>query len=158
MATSTRKPKSRKWKGRFLRGRASPRAKRFLLPTLQALRTKWIIFSSKLLRCVQTLWIQLPTKDVLGFFCCFCFFYNLFFIHFSLQSCNDRSGVSYQSVMKYIVKKYPVMELDKKKFLIKKALKKHLEKGTIKQVESRRHTDTFSASDCQTCLLCFVKQ
>lgn len=28
------------------------------------------------------------------------------------------------------------MELDKKKFLIKKAMKKHLEKGTIKQVNS----------------------
>lgn len=54
----------------------------------------------------------------------------------SLQSCNDKSGVSYQSVMKYIVRKYPGMELDKKKFLIKKAMKKHLEKGTIKQVKS----------------------
>lgn len=27
------------------------------------------------------------------------------------------------------------MELEKKKFLIKKAMKKHLEKGTIKQVK-----------------------
>ncbi len=53
-----------------------------------------------------------------------------------MQSCNDKSGVSYQSVMKYIVRKYPGMELDKKKFLIKKAMKKHLEKGTIKQVKS----------------------
>lgn len=52
----------------------------------------------------------------------------------SLQSCNDKSGVSYQSVMKYIVKKYPGMDLDRKKFLIKKSMKKHLEKGTIKQV------------------------
>lgn len=38
--------------------------------------------------------------------------------------------------MKYILKKYPGMELDKKKFLIKKAMKKHLEKGTIKQVKN----------------------
>lgn len=37
--------------------------------------------------------------------------------------------------MKYIVKNYPGMDLDKKKFLIKKAMKKHLEKGTIKQVK-----------------------
>lgn len=29
------------------------------------------------------------------------------------------------------------MELDKKKFLIKKAMKKHLEKGTIKQVKRK---------------------
>lgn len=53
----------------------------------------------------------------------------------SLQSCNNKAGVSYQSVLKYIVKKYPGVEIEKKKFLLKKAMKKHLEKGTIKQVE-----------------------
>lgn len=53
----------------------------------------------------------------------------------SLQSCSNKAGVSYQSVMKYIVKKYPGMEIEKKKFLLKKAMKKHVEKGTIKQVE-----------------------
>ncbi|TMS18755.1 Heterochromatin protein 1-binding protein 3 [Larimichthys crocea] len=47
-------------------------------------------------------------------------------------------------VMKYIVKKYPVMELDKKKFLIKKALKKHLEKGTIKQLKGKGLSGTFA--------------
>lgn len=52
----------------------------------------------------------------------------------SPQSSNDKSGVSYQCFMKYIQKKYPEMELENKKFLIKKAMKKHLEKGTIKQV------------------------
>ncbi|KAE8298239.1 Heterochromatin protein 1-binding protein 3 [Larimichthys crocea] len=62
----------------------------------------------------------------------------------AITSCNDRSGVSYQSVMKYIVKKYPVMELDKKKFLIKKALKKHLEKGTIKQLKGKGLSGTFA--------------
>uniref|UniRef100_A0A8C4NHR9 Heterochromatin protein 1-binding protein 3 n=1 Tax=Dicentrarchus labrax TaxID=13489 RepID=A0A8C4NHR9_DICLA len=62
----------------------------------------------------------------------------------AITSCNDRSGVSYQSVMKYIVKKYPVMELDKKKFLIKKSLKKHLEKGTIKQLKGKGLSGTFA--------------
>lgn len=33
-----------------------------------------------------------------------------------------------------MVKNYPGLEIEKKKFLIKKAMKKHLEKGTIKQV------------------------
>lgn len=71
-------------------------------------------------------------------FCFSCYLKNILLISspLSLQSCNDRFGVSYQSVMKYIVKKYPGMELDKKKFLIKKAMKKHLEKGTIKQVKT----------------------
>uniref|UniRef100_A0A3Q2PGA3 Heterochromatin protein 1-binding protein 3 n=1 Tax=Fundulus heteroclitus TaxID=8078 RepID=A0A3Q2PGA3_FUNHE len=48
---------------------------------------------------------------------------------------NSESGMSFQSVMKYMLKKYPGMELNKKRFLIKKAMKKHLEKGTIKQVK-----------------------
>lgn len=52
----------------------------------------------------------------------------------SLQSSNDRAGVSFQSVVKYILKKYPGIDLNKKKFFIKKAMKKHLERGTIKQV------------------------
>lgn len=37
-----------------------------------------------------------------------------------------------------MVKKYPGMEIEKKKFLLKKAMKKHLEKGTIKQVGEAR--------------------
>ncbi|XP_022617199.1 heterochromatin protein 1-binding protein 3 isoform X2 [Seriola dumerili] len=61
----------------------------------------------------------------------------------AITSSNDKSGVSYQSVMKYIVKKYPGMELDKKKFLIKKAMKKHLEKGTIKQLKGKGLSGTF---------------
>ncbi|XP_029947684.1 heterochromatin protein 1-binding protein 3 isoform X2 [Salarias fasciatus] len=60
----------------------------------------------------------------------------------ALTSCNERSGVSYQSVMKYIMKKYPVM--DEKKFLIKKAMKKHLEKGTIKQLKGKGLSGTFT--------------
>lgn len=58
-----------------------------------------------------------------------------FVVGLPLQSANSRSGVSYQAVLKFIVKKYPEMELKKRKFLIRKALKKHLEKGTIKQVD-----------------------
>ncbi|XP_054472388.1 heterochromatin protein 1-binding protein 3 isoform X2 [Anoplopoma fimbria] len=62
----------------------------------------------------------------------------------AITSCNDKSGVSYQSFMKYILKKYPEMELSKKKFLIKKAMKKHLEKGTIKQLKGKGLSGTFA--------------
>ncbi|XP_061793774.2 heterochromatin protein 1-binding protein 3 [Nerophis lumbriciformis] len=62
----------------------------------------------------------------------------------AITSYNHRSGVSYQSVMKYIVKKCPDMELDKKKFHIKKAMKKHLEKGTIKQLKGKGLSGTFA--------------
>lgn len=37
-------------------------------------------------------------------------------------------------MLKYIVNEYPGMEIEKKKFLLKKAMKKLLEKGAIKQV------------------------
>lgn len=62
----------------------------------------------------------------------------------ALTACNDRSGVSYQSVMKYIFRKYPEMEFDRKKFLIKRAMKKHLEKGTIKQLKGKGLAGTFA--------------
>ncbi|XP_074534800.1 heterochromatin protein 1-binding protein 3 isoform X2 [Halichoeres trimaculatus] len=62
----------------------------------------------------------------------------------AISSCNDRSGVSFQSVMKYMLKKYPGMELDRKKFLIKKAMKKLVEKGTIKQLKGKGLSGTFA--------------
>ncbi|XP_037634767.1 heterochromatin protein 1-binding protein 3 isoform X1 [Sebastes umbrosus] len=62
----------------------------------------------------------------------------------AITSSNDKSGVSYQSFMKYLLKKYPEMELSKKKFLIKKAMKKHLEKGTIKQLKGKGLSGTFA--------------
>ncbi|XP_034021748.1 heterochromatin protein 1-binding protein 3 isoform X2 [Thalassophryne amazonica] len=62
----------------------------------------------------------------------------------AIMSCNEKSGLSYQSVLKYIVKNNPGVELNKKKFFIKKALKKHLEKGTIKQVKGQGLKGTFA--------------
>ncbi|XP_056128737.1 heterochromatin protein 1-binding protein 3 isoform X2 [Lampris incognitus] len=62
----------------------------------------------------------------------------------AIKSCNDRSGMSYKSVMKYIVEKYPGLELDKRKFLIKKAMKKQVEKGTIKQLKGKGLSGSFT--------------
>ncbi|XP_056294107.1 heterochromatin protein 1-binding protein 3 [Pseudoliparis swirei] len=62
----------------------------------------------------------------------------------AIASSNDKSGVSFQSFMKYILKKYPEMELGKKKFLLKKAMKKHLEKGTIKQLKGKGLSGSFA--------------
>ncbi|MEQ2274983.1 hypothetical protein XENORESO_017265 [Xenotaenia resolanae] len=62
----------------------------------------------------------------------------------AIGSSNERSGMSFQSVMKYILKKYPGMELNKQKFRIKKAMKKHLEKGTIKQLKGKGLSGTFA--------------
>ncbi|MEQ2212682.1 hypothetical protein XENOCAPTIV_003324 [Xenoophorus captivus] len=62
----------------------------------------------------------------------------------AIGSSNERSGMSFQSVMKYMLKKYPGMELNKQKFRIKKAMKKHLEKGTIKQLKGKGLSGTFA--------------
>lgn len=51
------------------------------------------------------------------------------------QSCKERSGVSSITIMKYVMKKYPSVEMDKKtKNLYKRALKRLVERGTVKQV------------------------
>ncbi|XP_029908166.1 heterochromatin protein 1-binding protein 3 isoform X2 [Myripristis murdjan] len=55
----------------------------------------------------------------------------------AIQSCEEKGGVSSKTFMKYIAKKYPGLDLDKRKFLIKKALKKHVEKGTLKQLKGK---------------------
>ncbi len=52
-----------------------------------------------------------------------------------LQSCKERSGTSSVTIVKYVMKKYPSVEMDKKtKNLYKRALKRMVEKGTVKQV------------------------
>ncbi|KAL0180786.1 hypothetical protein M9458_023192, partial [Cirrhinus mrigala] len=51
-----------------------------------------------------------------------------------LQSCKERSGISAITIMKYVMKKYPSVEMDKKtKNLYKRALKRMVERGTVKQ-------------------------
>ncbi|KAM3877746.1 heterochromatin protein 1-binding protein 3 [Diretmus argenteus] len=62
----------------------------------------------------------------------------------AIKTCKDKAGMSYKSVMKYLLKKYPGLELDKRKFLIKKAMKKQLEKGTIKQLKGKGLSGSFA--------------
>jgi len=51
------------------------------------------------------------------------------------QSIKERSGASSITIMKYVMKKYPSVEMDKKtKNLYKRALKRLVERGTVKQV------------------------
>ncbi|KAF6736207.1 Heterochromatin protein 1-binding protein 3 [Oryzias melastigma] len=61
----------------------------------------------------------------------------------ALRASSDKSGVSFRSLMKYLLNKHPGMELSKKTFFIKKALKKHLEKGTIKQLKGKGLSGSF---------------
>ncbi|XP_030230732.1 heterochromatin protein 1-binding protein 3 isoform X2 [Gadus morhua] len=63
----------------------------------------------------------------------------------AVKSGSERTGMSYMSILKYVTKNYPSLELDKRKFLIKKALKKHLEKGSIKQLKGKGFAGSFAA-------------
>lgn len=58
------------------------------------------------------------------------------FCAFYLQSCKEqRGGASSVTIIKYAIKKYPSVEMDKKtKNLYKKALKRLVEKGAVRQV------------------------
>ncbi|XP_064824720.1 heterochromatin protein 1-binding protein 3-like isoform X2 [Oncorhynchus masou masou] len=60
----------------------------------------------------------------------------------AIESCKEKTGASAHSVMKYIVKKYP--NLEKRKFLLKKALKRQLEKGTVKQLKGKGLSGSFT--------------
>uniref|UniRef100_A0A8C1KMC7 Heterochromatin protein 1-binding protein 3 n=1 Tax=Cyprinus carpio TaxID=7962 RepID=A0A8C1KMC7_CYPCA len=52
----------------------------------------------------------------------------------AIESCKERSGISTITIMKYVMKKYPSVEMDKKtKNIYKRALKRMVEKGTVKQ-------------------------
>ncbi|XP_056462306.1 heterochromatin protein 1-binding protein 3 isoform X4 [Gadus chalcogrammus] len=63
----------------------------------------------------------------------------------AVKSGSERTGMSYMSILKYVTKNYPSLELDKRKYLIKKALKKHLEKGSIKQLKGKGFAGSFAA-------------
>lgn len=52
------------------------------------------------------------------------------------QACQEKSGASSFAVTKYIMKKYASLELEKRKFLLKKALTRLVQKGVVKQVQS----------------------
>lgn len=56
-------------------------------------------------------------------------------VDFSLQSGDSDSGLSYMGVLRFIMKKYPDLEPQQRTFLLKKSLKRQLQKGTVKQVD-----------------------
>lgn len=61
----------------------------------------------------------------------------------AVESCKEKTGASAHSVMKFIVKKYPTLELDKRKYLLKKALQRQVERGTIRQLKGKGFSGSF---------------
>ncbi|XP_052465315.1 heterochromatin protein 1-binding protein 3 [Carassius gibelio] len=63
----------------------------------------------------------------------------------AIESCKERSGMSTITIMKYVMKKYPSVEMDKKtKNLYKRALKRMVEKGTVKQLKGKGFSGSFA--------------
>ncbi|XP_048029189.1 heterochromatin protein 1-binding protein 3 [Megalobrama amblycephala] len=63
----------------------------------------------------------------------------------AIESCKERSGASSITIMKYVMKKYPSVEMDKKtKNLYKRALKRLVEKGTVKQLKGKGFSGSFA--------------
>lgn len=63
----------------------------------------------------------------------------------AIQSCKERSGTSSVTIVKYVMKKYPSVEMDKKtKNLYKRALKRMVEKGTVKQLKGKGFSGSFA--------------
>ncbi|TRY57407.1 hypothetical protein DNTS_026602, partial [Danionella cerebrum] len=56
----------------------------------------------------------------------------------AIESCKERSGISSITIVKKVMKKYPSVEMDKKtKNLYKRALKRMVEKGIVKQLKGK---------------------
>ncbi|XP_036387082.1 heterochromatin protein 1-binding protein 3-like [Megalops cyprinoides] len=62
----------------------------------------------------------------------------------AIQASKERSGASAYAIMKYITRKYASLELDRRKFLIRKALKRLVEKGVVKQLKGKGFSGSFA--------------
>ncbi|KAJ8391175.1 hypothetical protein AAFF_G00096040 [Aldrovandia affinis] len=60
------------------------------------------------------------------------------------EACKDRSGASAYAVMKYITNKYDMLDLDKRKFLLRKALNRLIEKRIVKQLKGKGFSGSFT--------------
>ncbi|XP_053509469.1 heterochromatin protein 1-binding protein 3 isoform X1 [Ictalurus furcatus] len=69
----------------------------------------------------------------------------------AIQNCKERSGASIFTIMKYVTKKYSSMEMDKRtKSQYKKAMKKLVEKGAVKQLKGKGFSGSFTIGKLPT--------
>uniref|UniRef100_W5M7D4 Heterochromatin protein 1-binding protein 3 n=1 Tax=Lepisosteus oculatus TaxID=7918 RepID=W5M7D4_LEPOC len=62
----------------------------------------------------------------------------------AIQACFHKTGASAFAIRKYILKKYPSLELDRRGYLLKQALKRVLQRGAIKQVKGKGFSGSFT--------------
>ncbi|XP_048206372.1 heterochromatin protein 1-binding protein 3 isoform X4 [Perognathus longimembris pacificus] len=61
----------------------------------------------------------------------------------AIKACFQKSGASVVAIRKYIIHKYPSLELERRGYLLKQALKRELNRGVIKQVKGKGASGSF---------------
>ncbi|XP_032903948.1 heterochromatin protein 1-binding protein 3 isoform X1 [Amblyraja radiata] len=61
----------------------------------------------------------------------------------AIKACFQKSGASVVAIRKYIINKYPSLELERRGYILKQALKRELERGAIKQVKGKGASGSF---------------
>uniref|UniRef100_A0ABM5EK29 Heterochromatin protein 1-binding protein 3 n=2 Tax=Pogona vitticeps TaxID=103695 RepID=A0ABM5EK29_9SAUR len=61
----------------------------------------------------------------------------------AIKACYQKGGASVVAIRKYIINKYPSLELERRGFLLKQALKRELERGVIRQVKGKGASGSF---------------
>ncbi|KAG9352879.1 hypothetical protein JZ751_017455 [Albula glossodonta] len=62
----------------------------------------------------------------------------------AIKASKDRNGASAYAIMKYITNKYAALELDRRKFLLRKSLNRLMEKGMVKQLKGKGFSGSFN--------------
>lgn len=61
----------------------------------------------------------------------------------AIKACFQKTGASVVAIRKYIIHKYPSLELERRGYLLKQALKRELNRGVIKQVKGKGASGSF---------------
>ncbi|XP_057639834.1 heterochromatin protein 1-binding protein 3 isoform X2 [Chionomys nivalis] len=61
----------------------------------------------------------------------------------AIKACFQKSGASVVAIRKYIIHKYPSLDLERRGYLLKQALKRELSRGVIKQVKGKGASGSF---------------
>ncbi|KAG8569793.1 hypothetical protein GDO81_014541 [Engystomops pustulosus] len=61
----------------------------------------------------------------------------------AIKACFQKTGASVVSIRKYIISKYPSLELEKRGYLLKQSLKRALQRGNIRQVKGKGASGSF---------------
>ncbi|XP_078414359.1 heterochromatin protein 1-binding protein 3 isoform X1 [Cetorhinus maximus] len=61
----------------------------------------------------------------------------------AIKACFQKSGASVVAIRKYIINKYPSLELERRGYILKQALKREIQRGAIKQVKGKGASGSF---------------